>query len=259
MYQRSTSEFIKFLAQGTHTVEEVLAHLVMNVMEPLQATSGFISKLDNENSIVTIGRFGIPALISSAYEERFELSDRLPITDAIRYRQIVAVTTLPDWPEEYSHILTDPYPSSELSFLAFPIELGGTPIAVGAVFFNERIILDAEVRMFIESIADLLALYLNLKYGKINAFTSVDSRLQAMESINLGTELSDRQILILQLISEGRTNFAIGEILQYSESTIRQETIKIFSKLGCHSRGEATLVYNHRFPKLEAVSAQPKP
>jgi DNA-binding NarL/FixJ family response regulator len=64
-----------------------------------------------------------------------------------------------------------------------------------------------------------------------------------------GLPLSQRQDLILRMISEGRTNNAIGEILQYSESTIRQETIKIFSKLGCDGRVEAADIY--RIQELE--------
>jgi DNA-binding NarL/FixJ family response regulator len=61
-----------------------------------------------------------------------------------------------------------------------------------------------------------------------------------------GLPLSQRQDLILRMISEGRTNLAIGEILQYSESTIRQETIRIFSKLGCDGRVEAADIYRIR-------------
>jgi DNA-binding NarL/FixJ family response regulator len=49
--------------------------------------------------------------------------------------------------------------------------------------------------------------------------------------------------LILRMIREGRTNLAIGEMLKHSESTIRQETIKIFSKLGCDGRVEASHIY----------------
>ena len=45
------------------------------------------------------------------------------------------------------------------------------------------------------------------------------------------------------MMSEGRTNTSIGEILGYSESTIRQETIKIFATLGCNGRREASQLY----------------
>ena len=55
--------------------------------------------------------------------------------------------------------------------------------------------------------------------------------------------LSERQELILKLMSEGRTNFSISELLGYSESTIRQETIKIYSFLQCDGREEASMIY----------------
>jgi DNA-binding NarL/FixJ family response regulator len=56
--------------------------------------------------------------------------------------------------------------------------------------------------------------------------------------------LSERQNLILKLIAEGRTNAAIADVLGYSESLIRQETIKIYAKLGCSGRNEAAQIYN---------------
>jgi hypothetical protein len=59
--------------------------------------------------------------------------------------------------------------------------------------------------------------------------------------------LTERQKLILRMISEGRTNLNIGELLGYSESTIRQETIKIYSVLNCHGREEASKIYKEKF------------
>lgn len=55
--------------------------------------------------------------------------------------------------------------------------------------------------------------------------------------------LSERQLLILKLISEGRTNADIADVLGYSESLIRQETIKIYSFLDCSGRSEATSIF----------------
>ena len=45
-------------------------------------------------------------------------------------------------------------------------------------------------------------------------------------------------------MAEGKTNLAISEILGFSESTIRQESIKIYSKLRCAGRKEAALIFN---------------
>ena len=74
-----------------------------------------------------------------------------------------------------------------------------------------------------------------------------------MHPSELGLELTPRQQLILQMISEGRTNIGIGEMLKYSESTIRQETIKIFSKLGCHGRDQASTIYKDQLSKVNAA------
>ena len=51
-----------------------------------------------------------------------------------------------------------------------------------------------------------------------------------------GSKLTERQILILELIKEGLTNLAIADKMGYSESLIRQETIVIYQKLGIDGR-----------------------
>lgn len=55
--------------------------------------------------------------------------------------------------------------------------------------------------------------------------------------------MSERQELILKLISEGRTNGDIADVLGYSESLIRQETIRIYALLGCSGRSEAASIF----------------
>ena len=254
MYLKWTSEFIKFIADQDHSIEEVLAHLVLRVMAPLQASSAFIATLDNQDSLVTIGRFGIPVEISGAYDENFSLSDRLPITDAIKLRKVITINTLPKWPKEYAEILNFPYSSEEAAFIAFPIERSGTPVAVAAIFFSSKIVMDPEIEIFLESIANILAIYLypqglNGAHGAQN-----NGSIKLARSSQRGLELTQRQQLILHMISEGRTNIGIGEMLKYSESTIRQETIKIFSKLGCDGRDQASTIYKDQLSKVTAVS-----
>lgn len=52
-------------------------------------------------------------------------------------------------------------------------------------------------------------------------------------------ELTSRQVKIIKLIAEGMTNAEISKVVLLSESTVRQETIRIFRILKCHSRSEA--------------------
>jgi DNA-binding CsgD family transcriptional regulator len=252
MYLKWTSDFIKFLGNQDHTIEEVLAHVVLRAMAPLQATSAFISALDNESSILTLGKYGISAHVSESYNDKFTLIDKIPITDALRQRTIVVVNSLPAWPAKYPLLSDIPYPSNEVSMISFPIERCGTPIAVGTFFFSSEFILDDETTLFIESIANLLALYLFSPGFLHGVKTGIPSAHATTHEAERGLPLSQRQGLILRMISEGRTNLAIGEMLKYSESTIRQETIKIFSKLGCDGRVEAGQLY--KIQELEKLA-----
>jgi DNA-binding NarL/FixJ family response regulator len=52
-------------------------------------------------------------------------------------------------------------------------------------------------------------------------------------------ELTTRQVKIIKLIADGMTNAEIAKVVLLSESTVRQETIRIFRTLKCHGRAEA--------------------
>ncbi len=52
--------------------------------------------------------------------------------------------------------------------------------------------------------------------------------------------LTERQLKVLELMSLGQTNAEIAQEMILSESSIRQETVKIYRALGVGSRAEAT-------------------
>jgi DNA-binding CsgD family transcriptional regulator len=52
-------------------------------------------------------------------------------------------------------------------------------------------------------------------------------------------ELTTRQVQILHFMADGLTNAEIAKRVLLSESTVRQETIRIFRILKCHTRSEA--------------------
>lgn len=54
-----------------------------------------------------------------------------------------------------------------------------------------------------------------------------------------GEELTSRQIRILELMADGMVNVEIARELMLSESTIRQETVKIYRALGVPNRADA--------------------
>jgi DNA-binding NarL/FixJ family response regulator len=57
--------------------------------------------------------------------------------------------------------------------------------------------------------------------------------------------LSERQLTVLRLMAEGKTNSQIAQDLILSESTIRQETVRIYRALGVSARAEASKRAKH--------------
>src|SRR5215203_6051026 len=53
------------------------------------------------------------------------------------------------------------------------------------------------------------------------------------------SELSHRELEIIKLISGGKSNKEIGNLLSISEGTVRVHASNIFAKLGCHDRAQA--------------------
>jgi DNA-binding CsgD family transcriptional regulator len=74
-----------------------------------------------------------------------------------------------------------------------------------------------------------------------------------------GEDLTSRQIQILEMIAEGLVNVEIARHMLLSESTIRQETVRIYRALGIHNRAEAAkkakaLGIISRRPSMQVVS-----
>ncbi len=74
-----------------------------------------------------------------------------------------------------------------------------------------------------------------------------------------GEDLTGRQIQILELMAEGMVNVEIAAQMLLSESTIRQETVRIYRALGVPNRAEASkkakaLGIIGRRPNMQVVS-----
>jgi NarL family two-component system response regulator LiaR len=67
------------------------------------------------------------------------------------------------------------------------------------------------------------------------------------QNSGLGSDLTEREREVLQLVAQGLSNMSIGERLSISRSTVKYHLASIFSKLGVSGRQEAiALAYQHR-------------
>jgi DNA-binding NarL/FixJ family response regulator len=145
-------------------------------------------------------------------------------------------------------------PRKKSTMIAWPVQENARTLGSLVAITDAECAKSEEVTEFI----DALAMLLN---------TAIAKRMEPMKALNGASHghvkqgdvalrrsltphpeaLTERQIVILKLISEGRTNLDIADALGYSESLIRQETIRIYAHLGCNGRHEAAKIYRSQY------------
>jgi DNA-binding CsgD family transcriptional regulator len=153
-------------------------------------------------------------------EHNPELSawDDSPLAEAIRLKEVV----------------TGPIKiqGAELSVIAVPLVANGVPSGLAAVFIDEpekEFEIPAELSQLVYKLG---AFYLQtLDVGPTGGGASLEAA--AVE------DPTKRQLKILGHIDDGMINGEIALKLMLSESTIRQETVRIYKSLGVGNRLEA--------------------
>ena len=249
-YLNGVSKFISFLSTHEPTLGEILSHMVQVVLSPLNAEAILIRQLNSKNQTVLVATWGIPSEMIQTPGDNFDLSDKYPTTDTLRNRRMTWISTLPDWGDEYPLLKASPYSTGAKSYICFPIEKAGTPVAALGVFSRDAIAPNAEIESFLTAVGCVFSMFMFSQNSKSNEILSTQGKPTPTSMGSAANELTERQLVILRLISENRTNLVISELLGYSESTVRQETIKIFAKLGCTGRNEAALIYKEQVTKF---------
>ena len=252
-YLEAVSEFIAFLSGKDLTLDEILSHIVLVVLAPLDAEGLTLDQLNDRNQVENIGRWGMPLEMIKDYVDVYSFNDRYPSTDTLRYRRTTWINTLPDFGDDYPLLKDLPYTTGAKSFITFPIEKAGTPVAALGVFSRDVILPNAEIESFLSAVGSVLSMYLFSQDSKAHELPKGQGKHIPSNAESTESELTERQLMILRLISEDRTNLSISELLGYSESTVRQETIKIFAKLNCIGRKEAAQIYREQLAKSKEL------
>ncbi len=243
-YLENISNFVTFLTYKDHTLQEILNHLNLVVFKSLHVSTVSFLQVNENNDLVVAARSGVSKELAIKLKSLYSLDDRYPNVDAIRTLSTIWINTLPDWGDEYPLMKNYPHSKHGKTFLAIPVFVTGTPVAVIAILSNTKMSPDIDTDAFLKAIGHILSMYMyrnvvSSPAEEENSSRSSNEKLNEVE----GSNLTNRQLIILRLISENRTNLSISQFLGYSESTIRQEIMKIFAKLGCTHRKEAAIIY----------------
>ena len=235
----SISELSAYLARPEVTPALLSQFLVLRTLQPLGANQTFISQLHPDGIVRPIDAFGFSEQQVEGWRE-FPLTDRLPITDCIRNDQLIWLADSSDWEKDYPELTKFPGEATSKTFIACSIDIHGAPAAALGIMSNTQIAPTPELISFVSAVAAMVALFLSrMTEGRLgNIIRGEFTPNQVF--------LSQRQMKILSLMAQDFTNPQIGKELGFSESTVRQETMRIYQILQVAGRKEAIMEARRR-------------
>lgn len=174
--------------------------------------------LNSESTIDAVSGYGLPM---PASDESLSAWSKNPIADCIRNKVFEFLVGS----------------AQEKGVLAIPLLRDSIPVGVlGLVIDPSQKSLPIHEGLI--PILSKLGTYCLGAFGSASANGQTNGFLQAPREAN-GEDLTNRQIQILGLMADGLVNGEIARELMLSESTIRQETVRIYRALGVPNRAEA--------------------
>ena len=216
-------KFVEWLSYHP-TTEEISRALATDYLAEFSVRSLRFGRLNSDDSITNLGQHGFPD--ADEYRNR-----NIPSAEWRSYKSpemaIVSGASKEKWTTDsatYVNTLRD------------------RGVLQGHLIVNfHKPVSDADKHRTAEAIDDLcvpLALYLSFMSRPVGVgLGGVTLPIDGRDSAN--TQLSQRQILILRGMVEGKTNHELATELGFSVSTVRHETMRIYQALAVSDRKEA--------------------
>lgn len=130
------------------------------------------------------------------------------------------------------------------AMIVMPISRLGIPERILVLSFGDHLPTNPASEPFVGAIRSLLELHGGSAdwSGRVNGAHPNGETADERPSTASEVDLSARQLRILELLALGKTNRWIAADLGFSESTIRQETLRLYRALGVNSRTDAVVV-----------------
>lgn len=232
MFYRDLADIASQLTRDELDLDGILQTFCMRTFADRKFYASFFLQIAQDGSLKLVSFYGANPAEAGIKQEDFTVFTDHPAGESIRGDRVICV--------DYQ---TSPKAPVRLSLLAWPVHSGSRTIGSLVTMTDRGCDGSAESMECLESLALLLnsALTRRLDQGPMRHDLV---RANSHKSVSaIPDQLTERQEVILRLIAEGRTNGDIAEVLGYSESLIRQETIRIYAFLGCNGRQEAALIY----------------
>jgi DNA-binding CsgD family transcriptional regulator len=223
----------EILKAGTtsHGPDDLCTVLVTKNLAPLKATTAFLGHLDVDGRVTWLGGYGFPHTMRSA-EYRPSINDPLAITDSIRTGEIQKYLSREEYLTQYPH-MRERQPLGDI-FITIPFTAPGACQGAIGLAFETNSAVQAIPDSFWHALANICNLLTTQSWNPTG---------QRNPHITAGHgtagHLTERGHAILERLALGHTSRQIAADMAYSESTIKQEKIKLFRTLGVHDRAAA--------------------
>ena len=216
-------KFIEWLSYHP-TTEEIARALATEYLDEFPVLGIRFGRVNNDDTIVVLGQYGYPD--ADLYRDRVIPSHEWRAVDADDVRIITGQLRVKWTPDSKMYVSN----------------LHDRGVIQGHVIVHfHKPISESDKAKVAESIEDLcvpLALYLSFMNRPIgSAFNGITIPADSRDAGS--SQLTQRQILILRGMVEGKTNHELATELGFSVSTIRHETMRIYQALAVSDRKEA--------------------
>ena len=217
-------KFIEWLSYHP-TCDEITRALATDYLKEFSVQGIRFSRLQNDDSIIILGQFG--------FEDSAMWADRVIPSSEWRARETEPSSFLKGQRQ-------DRWCNNSTVYLETLLDRGVTQGHLMVAFHKS--VSESDKNRVAETIRDLcvpLALYLSFLSQPLSGSigTQVPGDLNSRET-GAG-QLTQRQILILRGMVEGKTNHELATEMGFSVSTLRHETMRIYQALSVSDRKEA--------------------
>jgi DNA-binding CsgD family transcriptional regulator len=230
--------FLRFLSTYPDP-QEVCDALLLGPLASFGAQSVNIFLTTSRNTFKIVGANGMTAPLVPRYQE-LSCSIHNGISQTVLGAETVTTTMVTQF-EIYPDLAIDRHLwedtakiTGDLRIDLMPIVSNGKVIGVYTMFCSPEHKLARADYSFLEGLGHLLGVWAT------HPFTDTD--LEASLSIDtdeFAFMLNERQLQILELVEQGRSNAAIGVILGFSQSTVKQDLQRAMRVLRATDRTEA--------------------
>lgn len=212
-------------------LDDVCRIMALDTFSNIHVSAVIIFKLNDDATCSIAASFGLSEYGKLA-RQNIPLSKNLPSTVAIRMNDSIWIPTKEAIDEKFQDLVEITDVPNFNSFYALPIRKFGAPVG-SIVILGDGLTMDSGIKKYLELLGLMLASRF-LNSGEFNGkFPS------KVGSEKLAQKLSKREELIQIGMAKGFTNAQMAIELGYSESTIRQSAVELFSKLGVTNRLDA--------------------